>query len=79
MKQWNKLEEMQKKDNWRTNVENVSRLAIAVEVALVHCNIVNNDYQQDSKVKTFRNFTKKYTYLKTYNSKFSYIEVWFTD
>ena len=29
--------------------ENVPHLEIA-EVVLVHCNIVNNDYQQDSKV-----------------------------
>ena len=31
------------------NGENVPKLEIA-EVALVHCNIVNNDYQQDSRV-----------------------------
>ena len=31
------------------NGENVSHLEIT-EVVLVHCNIVNNDYQQDSKV-----------------------------
>ena len=31
------------------NVENVSHLEIT-EVVLVHCNIVNNDYQQDSTV-----------------------------
>ena len=31
------------------NVENVPHLEIA-EVVLVHCNIVNNDYQQDSTV-----------------------------
>ena len=29
--------------------ENVSHLKIT-EVVLVHCNIVNNDYQQDSRV-----------------------------
>ena len=29
--------------------KNVSRLEIT-EVVLVHCNIVNNDYQQDSRV-----------------------------
>ena len=29
--------------------ENVSRLEVT-EVVLVHCNIVNNDYQQDSRV-----------------------------
>ena len=31
------------------NGENVPHLEIT-EVALVHCNIVNNDYQQDSRV-----------------------------
>ena len=31
------------------NSENVSHLKIT-EVLLVHCNIVNNDYQQDSRV-----------------------------
>ena len=31
------------------NGENVPHLEIT-EVALVHCNIVHNDYQQDSKV-----------------------------
>ena len=31
------------------NGENVPHLEIT-EVALAHCNIVNNDYQQDSKV-----------------------------
>ena len=30
-------------------VENLPHLEIA-EVVLVHCNIVNNDYQQDSRV-----------------------------
>ena len=31
------------------NGENVPQLEIA-EVVLIHCNIVNNDYQQDSRV-----------------------------
>ena len=31
------------------NGENVPHLELT-EVALVHCNIVNNDYQQDSRV-----------------------------
>ena len=31
------------------NGENVPHLEIA-EVLLIHCNIVNNDYQQDSRV-----------------------------
>ena len=37
------------KINKDKNGENVSCLEI-LEVELVHCNIVNNDYQQDSRV-----------------------------
>ena len=60
------------------------------ELVLVHCNIVNNDYQHDSRVlypfvsnKLFGQLLddspKKFIFLKTFNSAFSYIEVWFTD
>ena len=53
-------------------------------------NIVNNDYQQDSRVlyplisnKSFGQLTdisiKDLIFLKAFNSEFSYIEVWFTD
>ena len=49
------------------------------EVLLIHCNIANNDYQQDSRVSyTFvpnRSFgplldisTKHFTFLKTFDS-----------
>ena len=31
------------------NIENVPHLEVS-EVVLVHCNTVNNDYQQDSRV-----------------------------
>ena len=37
------------KINKDKNGENVSHLQIT-EVVLVHCNIANNDYQQDSRV-----------------------------
>ena len=58
------------------------------EVALIHCHIVNNDYQQDSRVlytfvcnKSFGQLLdispKKF--LKTFNSEFSNIELSFTD
>ena len=71
------------------NVENISHLE-TTEVVLVHCNIANNDYKQDSIVlyafvpnKSFGQLLnispKKSTFLKTFNSKFSYIEVWFAD
>ena len=60
------------------------------EVILVHCNIVNNDNQQDSRVlytfgsnKLFAQSLdisqKNIIFLKTFNSEFSYIEVWLTD
>ena len=69
--------------------ENVPHLEIT-EVVLVHCNIVNNHYQQDSKVlytyfpnEPFGNLleisSKNHTFLKTFNSEFQEINVWFTD
>ena len=71
------------------NGENVPHLEIT-EVVLVHCNIVNNDYQQDSRVlytfvpnKPFGSLLeispKNHIFLKTFNSEFQAIEVWFTD
>ena len=71
------------------NGENVPHLEIT-EVVLVYCNIVNNDYQQDSRVlytfvpnKSFGQLLdispKNFIFLKTFDSEFSYIEVWFTD
>ena len=65
-------------------------LEIIILVILVHCNIVNNDYQQDSRVlytfvpnKSFGQFLdisqKIFIFLKSFNSEFSYIKVWFTD
>ena len=69
--------------------ETVSRLE-TVEVALVHCNLVNNNYQQASKMLfTFvpsNQFDQLITItphsptmLKTTNAEFSFIEFWFTD
>ena len=71
------------------NCENVPHLEI-IEIVLVHCNIVNNNYQQDWRVlytlapnKSFGQLLdispKNFMFLKTFNSEFSYIEVWFTD
>ena len=71
------------------NGENVVQLEIT-EVVLVHCNIVNTNYQQNSKVlytfvanKSFGQLfdvsPKKFIFLTTFDSEFSYIEVWFTD
>ena len=71
------------------NGENVPHLEIT-EVILVHCNIVNNDYQQDSRVlytfvpnKPFGSLLEisptNHIFLKTSNSENNEIEVWFTD
>ena len=62
----------------------------ALKIVLVHCNIVNSDYQQDSRVlytlvpnKPFGSLLevslKNYFFLKTFNSEFQNIIVWFTD
>ena len=71
------------------NSENVPRLE-NVEVVSVHCNLVNNAYQQDSRVLFTFVPTKRYGQLisisphslafsKTMNTDFSEIEIWFTD
>ena len=71
------------------NGENVPHLEIS-EVVLVHCNIVNNDYQQDSRVwntfvpnKPFGSLLEisptNHIFLKTFNSEYDEIIVWFTD
>ena len=71
------------------NGENVSHLEIT-EIVLVHCNIANNDYQQDSRVlytyassKPFGSLldisSANHIFLKTFNSEYDEIIVWFTD
>ena len=71
------------------NGENVPHLEIT-EVILVYCNIVNNDYQQDSRVfytfapnKPFGSLLEmsltNHIFLKTLNLEFQTIEVWLTD
>ena len=65
------------------NCENIPHLKI-IEVVLVLCNIVNNDYQQDSKVlHTFGSLLEisptNHIFSKIFNSEFQDIEVWFTD
>ena len=60
------------------------------EVVLIDCNIVNNEYRQNSRfLYTFvpnkslgqllNILPKNFIFLKTFNLQFSYIEVWFTD
>ena len=71
------------------NSENVPYLEIT-EVALIHCNVVNNSYQQNSRVlytfvpnKSFGQLLdispEHFIFLKTFDPEFSYIEVWFSD
>ena len=71
------------------NGENVYDLKIT-EVVLVHCNIIENDYQQDWRVldtfipnKLFRQLVdispKHSIFLKTFNSDIPYIEACLTD
>ena len=71
------------------NGENVPHLEI-VELVLVHCNLVNNDYQQDSRIlytfvpnKTFGSLLEisptNQVFLKTFNSEFQEVKIWFTD
>ena len=71
------------------NGENVPYLEIA-ELVLVHYNLVNNDYQQDSRIlytfapnKPFGSLLEisptNHIFLKTFNSEFKEIKVWFRD
>ena len=68
--------------------ENVRKLE-SLELVLVHCNLVKNDYQHTSKVlfsfvpnKQFGqliNISPHLTMMNTVNTEFSSVEVWFTD
>ena len=69
--------------------ERVSKLE-TVGVVLVHCNLLNNSYQQSSKLLFTFVPNKQYSQLisilphslmmlKTINAEFSQIEIWFTD
>ena len=71
------------------NGENIPHLEIT-EVVLCHCNIVNNDYMHDSRVlytfvpnKSFGRLLEisptNHIFLKTFNSEYDEIKVWFTD
>ena len=72
------------------NGEYVPHLEIT-EVVLIYCNIVKIDYQQNSRVlyifvttKSFGQLLdispkKEKMFLETFDSEFSYMEVWFTD
>ena len=62
----------------------------SVEVVLVHCNLVKNDYHHSSKVLFSFVPNKQFgqlihispytlTMMNTVNTEFSFVEVWFTD
>ena len=71
------------------NIENEPKLE-SVEVVLVHCNLVKNDYQHSSKVffsfvpnKQFRQLINTspntLTMKNTIKTEVFFVEVWFTD
>ena len=60
------------------------------QVILARCNIVNNDYQHNARVlyifvpnksvgQLLDISPKNFIFLKTFDSEFLYIKVWFTD
>ena len=60
------------------------------ELVLLHCNLVRNDYLEDSKIlfifvpnKAFGSLLEisptNHDFLKTCNSEFQEIKIWFTD
>ena len=62
----------------------------SVEVVLVHCNLINNNYQRESKVLFTFVLNKQFgqlltiaphslTMVNTANTEFSSIAVWFSD
>ena len=69
--------------------ENVPKLE-SIEVVLVNCNLVKNDYQHASNIlftfvrnKQFGQLINisphSLTMMNTVNTEFSFVEVWFTD
>ena len=85
------LESHESKITNNKNGENVPHLEI-VELLLnvIHCNLVDNNYQQNSRIiytfvpnKPFGSLLEislpNHIFLKTFNSEFQEIKVWFTD
>ena len=83
------LENTKSKTRKNENGKNVPCLKIT-ELVLIHCNVVNNSYQQNSRVLyifvpnrlfgQFLNISRKsFMFLKTFDSEFSHIDVWFAD
>ena len=83
------LESTKNKITKDKNGKNVPHLEV-IEVVLVHCDIVNNDYQQDSRVlytfvpsKPFGSLLEispaNHIFLKAFNSEYDEIKLWLTD
>ena len=71
------------------NGENVPHLEI-VELVLIHCNLVNYNYQQNSRIlytfvpsKPFGSLLEisplHHIFFKKFNSEFQEVKIWFTD
>ena len=71
------------------NSENIPKLEI-VDIILMHCNVADNNYQQALKVlfifvpdkqfwQLFPIAPHSLKMLKTTNSEYSFIEIWFID
>ena len=83
------LESTKSKIKKDKNGDNEPYLEI-IEVVLIHCNVLNNSYEQNSRVlytfvsnKSFEQLLdispENFIFLKTFDSEFSYIEEWFAD
>ena len=66
------------------------KMCLITEVVLIHFNVVWNIYQQNSRVlytfipnkwfgELFDVSPENFIFLKTFDSEFSYTELWFTD
>ena len=77
-------------ENKITKDKNSYNVPEITEEVLVHCNIVNNDYQQDSRVlhtfvpnKLFSSLLEiapsNFIFLKIFKSEFQEIDLWFTN
>ena len=66
------------------------KMFLIVELVLIHCNVVNNNYQQNLRIlytfvpnKPFGNLLgispPSHIFLKKFISEFQKIKVWFTD
>ena len=82
------LENTESKITKDKNGENVPHLEIS-ELVLVHCSLVNNNYQQDTRIlytfvpnKIFGSLSEisptNHIFLKTFNSEFQEISIWLT-